>query len=168
MKCELIAALLHNPKVLFLDEPTIGLDVVMQKIMRDFVKQYNRQFKSTIILTSHYMGDVKELCERVIIIDKGKILFDGKLQNVIDRFARNKIITVVFSRDIDQRKLAEFGNIKEYQFPRAKINVPRKEVAKLSAKLLRDFPVADLVIEEAPIEAIIREVFTGKMKQTNA
>ena len=168
MKCELIAALLHNPKVLFLDEPTIGLDVVMQKVMRDFVKQYNRQFKSTIILTSHYMGDVKELCERVIIIDKGKILFDGKLQNVIDRFARNKIITVVFSRDIDQRKLAEFGNIKEYQFPRAKINVPRKDVAKLSAKLLRDFPVADLVIEEAPIEAIIREVFTGKMKQTNA
>ena len=168
MKCELIAALLHNPKVLFLDEPTIGLDVVMQKVMRDFVKQYNRQFKSTIILTSHYMGDVKELCERVIIIDKGKILFDGKLQNVIDRFARNKIITVVFSRDIDQRKLAEFGNIKEYQFPRAKINVPRKDVAKLSAKLLSDFPVADLVIEEAPIEAIIREVFTGKMKQTNA
>ncbi|OGY17158.1 MAG: ABC transporter [Candidatus Chisholmbacteria bacterium RIFCSPHIGHO2_01_FULL_49_18] len=168
MKCELIAALLHNPKVLFLDEPTIGLDVVMQKVMRDFVKQYNRQFKSTIILTSHYMGDVKELCERVIIIDKGKILFDGKLQNVIDRFARNKIITVVFSRDIDQRKLAEFGNIREYQFPRAKINVPRKDVAKLSAKLLSDFPVADLVIEEAPIEAIIREVFTGKMKQTNA
>ena len=168
MKCELIAALLHNPKVLFLDEPTIGLDVVMQKVMRDFVKQYNRQFNSTIILTSHYMGDVKELCERVIIIDKGKILFDGKLQNVIDRFARNKIITVVFSRDIDQRKLAEFGNIKDYQFPRAKINVPRKDVAKLSAKLLRDFPVADLVIEEAPIEAIIREVFTGKMKQTNA
>src|SRR4030067_2181425 len=87
MKCELIAALLHNPKVLFLDEPTIGLDVVMQKVMRDFVKQYNRQFKSTIILTSHYMGDVKELCERVIIIDKGKILFDGTLQNVIDSFA---------------------------------------------------------------------------------
>jgi len=168
MKCELIAALLHNPKVLFLDEPTIGLDVVMQKVMRDFVKQYNRQFKSTIILTSHYMGDVKELCERVIIIDKGKILFDGKLQNVIDRFARNKIITIVFSKDIDQRKLAEFGNIREYQFPRAKINVPRKDVAKLSAKLLSDFPVADLVIEEAPIEAIIREVFTGKMKQTNA
>ena len=168
MKCELIAALLHNPKVLFLDEPTIGLDVVMQKVMRDFVKQYNRQFKSTIILTSHYMGDVKELCERVIIIDKGKILFDGKLQNVIDRFARNKIITIVFSKDIDQRKLAEFGNIREYQFPRAKINVPRKDVAKLSAKLLSEFPVADLVIEEAPIEAIIREVFTGKMKQTNA
>lgn len=161
MKCELIAALLHNPKVLFLDEPTIGLDVVMQKVMRDFIKEYNRQFKSTILLTSHYMGDVKELCQRVIIIDKGKILFDGKLQDVIDKYARNKILTVIFSSDIDQRKLAEFGEVKEYNFPKAKINVSRNRAAKKAAQLLEDFPVADLIIEEPPIEAIIREVFTG-------
>src|SRR3990172_9811527 len=164
MKCELIAALLHNPKVLFLDEPTIGLDVVMQKTMRDFVKDYNREFKSTIILTSHYMGDVKELCERVIIIDKGKILFDGKLQNVIDRFARNKIITVVFSEEVNQRKLAEFGDVREYDFPKARINVPREQAAKKASQLLNEFPVADIIIEEPPIEAIIREVFTGKMR----
>lgn len=164
MKCELIAALLHNPKVLFLDEPTIGLDVVMQKVMRDFIKQYNHRFKSTILLTSHYMGDVKELCERVIIIDKGKILFDGKLQEVIDRFARNKILTVIFSKDIDQRKLAEFGNVREYKFPKARVTVRRDEAAKKASELLEEFPVADLVIEEPPIEAIIREVFTGAMK----
>lgn len=164
MKCELIAALIHNPKVLFLDEPTIGLDVVMQKVMRDFLKEYNRQFKSTILLTSHYMGDVKELCERVIIIDSGKILFDGQLQNVIDRFARNKILTIVFSQDIDQRKLAEFGDVREYKFPEAKVTVKREDATKKAAKLLEEFPVADLVIEEPPIEAIIREVFTGKMK----
>ncbi len=166
MKCELIAALLHNPKVLFLDEPTIGLDVVMQKTMRDFIKEYNREFKSTILLTSHYMGDIKELCERVIIIDHGKILFDGKLQNIIDRFARNKILTIVFSKDINQRKLAEFGDVREYEFPKARINVPREKAAKKASELLNEFPVADLIIEEPPIEAIIREVFTGKMKKS--
>ena len=165
MKCELIAALLHNPKVLFLDEPTIGLDVVMQKVMRDFIKQYNRQFKSTIMLTSHYMGDVKELCRRVIIIDKGEILFDGKLQDVIDRFARNKILTIVFSKDIDQRKLAELGEVRHYQFPEARMTVRRDQAAEKAAELLEKFPVADLVIEEPPIDAIIREVFTGKMKK---
>lgn len=162
MKCELIAALLHSPKVLFLDEPTIGLDVVMQKVMRDFIKEYNREFKATIILTSHYMGDVRELCERVIIINKGRILFDGKLQEVVDHFARKKIITVVFASEIDQRKLAEFGDIREYEFPKARLTVPRTEAAKKAAELLEEFPVADLVIEEPSIEAIIREVFTGK------
>lgn len=166
MKCELIAALLHNPKVLFLDEPTIGLDVVMQKTMRDFIKDYNREFKSTILLTSHYMDDVKELCERVIIIDHGTILLDGKLQDVIDRFARNKIITLVFSKEINQRKLAELGDVREYEFPKATINVPRKDAAKKAAKLLEEFPVADVVIEEPPVEAIIREVFTGKLKKS--
>ncbi|OGV90425.1 ABC transporter [Microgenomates group bacterium RIFCSPLOWO2_01_FULL_46_13] len=164
MKCELIAALLHNPKVLFLDEPTIGLDVVMQKAMRDFIKEYNRKFKSTIILTSHYMDDVKELCERVIIIDHGKLLFDGKLSSVIDRFARNKIISVVFSGEVNQRKLAEFGDVREYDFPKVRINVPRDQAAKKASQLLNEFPVADIIIEEPPIEAIIREVFTGKMR----
>lgn len=165
MKCELIAALLHNPKVLFLDEPTIGLDVVMQKVMRDFLKEYNREFKSTIILTSHYMGDVQELCKRVIIIDHGKVLFDGNLQDVIDRFAHNKIITVVFSKDINQRKFAEFGDVREYEFPKARVNVPRKEATQKASQLLKEFPVADLIIEEPSIEAIIREVFSGKMKK---
>ena len=164
MKCELIAALLHNPKVLFLDEPTIGLDVVMQKTMRDFIKEYNHQFKSTILLTSHYMDDVKELCKRVIIIDSGKIQFDGKLSDVIDKYARNKILTLVFSKDIDQKKLAEFGDVREYEFSKARINVPRKEAAKIASQLLNQFPVADIEIEEPPIEAIIREVFSGKAK----
>jgi len=133
--------------------------------MRDFIKAYNKEFNSTIILTSHYMDDVKELCERVIIIDHGTILFDGKLQSVIDKYARNKIIEVVFGEDINQRKLAEFGDVKEYEFPRARITVPRKEAAHKASQLLKDFPVADLNILEPPIEAIIREVFTGKMKQ---
>ena len=99
MKCELVAALLHSPKVLFLDEPTIGLDVVMQKKIRDFIKDYNQKFKATVILTSHYMDDVKELCERVIIIDKGRIFFDGKLREIIAKYADHKLLEVVFSQD---------------------------------------------------------------------
>lgn len=165
MKCELIAALLHNPKVLFLDEPTIGLDVVMQKTMRDFIKSYNQKFNSTIILTSHYMDDVKELCDRVIVIDTGQILFDGKLQKVIDKYARNKILEVVFSKDIDIKKLDKIGKVKTFEFPQAKITVPRGQAASRASELLKQFPVADLNIEEPPIEAIIREVFTGKMKK---
>ena len=103
MKCELIAALLHNPKVLFLDEPTIGLDVVMQKTLRDFIKAYNKEFGATIILTSHYMDDVKELCERAIVIDHGKKVFDGKLQDIIDTYARNKILSLTFSKPISKK-----------------------------------------------------------------
>jgi len=162
MKCELVAALLHSPKVLFLDEPTIGLDVVMQKKMRDFIKDYNQRFKSTIILTSHYMGDVKELCERVIIIDKGKIVFDGQLADIIEKYADHKILSVVFQRGVQKEKLAEIGEVTGYTYPKAVIRVPRQESSQRAAKLLQNFPVADLNIEEPPIENIIREVFTGK------
>jgi ABC-2 type transport system ATP-binding protein len=162
MKCELIAALLHSPKILFLDEPTIGLDVVMQKKMRDFIKEYNRRYKATIILTSHYMGDVKELCQRVIIIDKGKLVFDGKLEEIIKKFADQKLISIVLAKEIDPKKLEEVAAIKEFDYPRVKISVKRKEASKVAAKVLDKLPVADLNIEEPPIEEIIRELFTGK------
>ena len=162
MKCELVAALLHNPKVLFLDEPTIGLDVVMQKVMRDFIKEYNREFAATIILTSHYMEDVKQLCKRVIIIDRGHILYDGALSKVIDTYARSKIITAVFSEEPNLIKLGKIGEVKEYDYPKAVINVSRTHAPKLAAKLLQEFPIADVNIEEPPIEAIIREIFTDK------
>lgn len=162
MKCELIAALLHSPKILFLDEPTIGLDVVMQKKMRDFIKDYNRKYHSTIILTSHYMGDVKELCERVIIIDKGKIVFDGALAEIVEKYADHKIISVVFAKEIDPKKLSEVGEVKDYDFPTATFSVKREAASVAAAQLLQKFPVADLNIEETSIEDIIREVFTGK------
>lgn len=162
MKCELIAALLHNPKVLFLDEPTIGLDVVMQKVMRDFIRDYNKEFGATIILTSHNMDDVKELCKRVIIIDHGKKLFDGVLQNIIDKYAKNKILSVVLSKETTTNELAKIGVVKSYDFPQATILVPRKEASKRAASLLEKFSVADINIEEPPIEAIIRDVFQNK------
>jgi len=166
MKCELIAALLHNPKVLFLDEPTIGLDVVMQKALRDFIKDYNREFGATIILTSHYMGDVKELCERAIIIDRGHKIFDGKLQDIIDKYARNKILSLTFSTEVAKKDLLQFGQVKEFEEDgsayTATILVPRKKAAQVASQVLTKLPVEDLNIEEPSIEVIIREVFQNK------
>ena len=162
MKMELIAALIHSPKILFLDEPTIGLDVVMQKKMRDFIKEYNQRFNSTVILTSHYMDDVKELCQRIIIIDKGKLLFDGALDEIIKKYADHKLITVVFGDEVKSQQLTKFGQVKEFEYPKAVISVKRSEAPKIAAKILEDFTVEDVNIEEPQIEDIIREVFTGK------
>ncbi|OGG06125.1 ABC transporter [Candidatus Gottesmanbacteria bacterium RIFCSPHIGHO2_01_FULL_42_12] len=165
MKMELIAALIHSPRVLFLDEPTIGLDVVAQKKMRDFIKAYNLKFKSTIILTSHYMDDVKELCKRVIIIDKGKKLFDGLLEDIVRKYADHKILSVVLEKELDKRHLTnleKLGGVKEYAFPKLVLQVAREESNRVAAKLLQSYPVADLNIEESAIEDIIREVFTGR------
>jgi ABC-2 type transport system ATP-binding protein len=162
MKCELIAALLHSPKVLFLDEPTIGLDVVMQKKMRDFIKEYNRRKKATIILTSHYMGDVKELCKRVLIIDKGKLVFDGELDEIVQRFADHKLLSVVLSKEVDPKAIDGFGEVKEFAYPKLTFSIKREDISKVTADVLEKLPVADLNIEEPPIEDIIRELFTGK------
>lgn len=159
MKCELIAALLHNPKVLFLDEPTIGLDVVMQKVLRDFIRDYNKEFGATIILTSHYMDDVKELCKRAIIIDHGHKIFDGELNDIINEYARNKIVTIILSDKISESELMKYGEIKAYEDPKATILVPRKSAAKIAGQMIAELPVEDVNIEEPPIEAIIREVF---------
>jgi len=162
MKCELIAALLHSPKVLFLDEPTIGLDVVMQKKMRDFIKDYNRRFQATIILTSHYMGDVKELCQRVMIIDQGKIVFDGQLSKIIKKYADHKLITVTLDKEVSFQKIKSLGETKEFAFPKLVISAKREEVSSLTARVLKELSVVDLEIEEPAIEDIIRELFTSK------
>lgn len=162
MKAELVAALLHTPKVLFLDEPTIGLDVVAQKKMRDFIKEYNKRFNSTIILTSHYMEDVQQLCERVIVIDSGKILYDGLLEKVVEKFAPHKVIEVDFEKEVDRDKLFKVGDVKEFEGLHVLIHVPRSEATKRASKLLNYFPVKDLNIEEPPIEEIIRELFGSK------
>lgn len=160
MKCELIASLIHSPKVLFLDEPTIGLDVIAQKNMRDFIKNYNEKFKSTILLTSHYMQDVKELAKRVVIIDKGKILYDGTLASIVEKFSKSKLIRVDFDRVIDRQKLEPIGKVEEFDGLYAEILVPINETAERASKLLNKFPVADLSIEDQTIEDIIRQVFS--------
>lgn len=164
MRLELVAALLHKPKVLFLDEPTIGLDVVAQQKMRDFIYDYNKQHEATILLTSHNMDDLIDLAKRVIVIDKGKILFDGDLRELVNRFARDKIIKVYLSKEADIKQLEGIGKVKKLDFPQAVLSVRRATAAVAAAELLQKLPVADLTIEEEPIDEIVRKVFSGEVK----
>ena len=160
MKMELIASLLHQPKVLFLDEPTIGLDVVSQKTVREFLREYNATRKTTIVLTSHYMADIQELCRRVIIIDRGNIFFDGALSEVLDRFADFKVVTVQCSGDRTTRDLAKYGEVLEQNAATVKLKVKRDRVIAACKALLDELPVTDIDIEEVPIEDVIRQIFT--------
>ena len=161
MKMELIAALLHQPKVLFLDEPTIGLDVVSQKTVREFLRHHNATRQTTILLTSHYMTDIKELCQRVIIIDHGKIFFDGQLSEVIDRFADFKLVTIQTegSKAIAADALAKFGEVTEQNANGIKFKVKRDRVIPVCKALLDELPVSDIDIQEVPIEDVIRQIF---------
>ena len=160
MKCELIAALIHSPKVLFLDEPTIGLDVVMQQKLREFIREYNKKFNATIILTSHYMQDVKELCERVIIIDHGTILYDGPLDSIVKKYATHKILSIIFNKQVDKKELEKFGEVNEYEFPKATLAVPIAESTSILSKIISEYPVEDITIEDVSLEEIIRNIFT--------
>lgn len=162
MKCELIAALIHKPKVLFLDEPTIGLDVVMQKNLREFIKEYNKRYKATIILTSHYMGDVQALCERVIIINNGKIIFDGQLQDLIKKHAPYKILRIIFKEYIDPKKLEGLGEVRKLQYPELILQLANDKVNTVAPQIIKRFAVEDLVIEDPDVEDVIRDVFTKK------
>lgn len=158
MKFELIAALLHHPKVLFLDEPTIGLDVISQKKVREFLKAYNEQNRITILLTSHYMQDIAQLCERVILIDHGKLFFDGPLTAVLDRFATTKLLDVEFANACDA-DFSQLGRVLEHEGGRVRLEVPRQRVAEVCRELLSCGTVTDFSVQEIPIEEIIRQVF---------
>jgi ABC-2 type transport system ATP-binding protein len=161
MKCELAAALLHRPSVLFLDEPTIGLDVTMQARVREFVAEYNRRYGATVLLTSHYMADVTALCKRIIVINRGKLLYDGNLQRMVEQTAPHKTIHIIFSEPVQAAALARYGDITRLEGLEAEISVPRAETTRIGARLLAELPVADVNIAEPPIEAIIGEVFAG-------
>ena len=160
-KMELIAALLHRPKVLFLDEPTIGLDVVSQKVVRQFLREHNAREKTTILLTSHYMGDIQELCDRVIIIDHGAIFFDGRLDEVVDRYADSKLVTIqrAAGSTCSTARLESFGEIIENSPLRIQLKVKRERVIPVCKTLLDELPVTDIDIQEIPIEEIIRRIF---------
>lgn len=161
MKMELIAVLLHQPKVLFLDEPTLGLDVVSQKTVREFLRAHNRQQKTTILLTSHYMTDIEELCERVIIIDHGTIFFDGRLGEVLDRFADFKLITIQCdaSEATSSASLEKYGEVVERTPASVQLKVKRERVIPVCKALLDELPVRDIDIQEVPIEDVIRQIF---------
>lgn len=161
MKCELTAALIHRPKVLFLDEPTIGLDVVAQKNIRDFIKKYNELKKTTIILTSHYMEDIAQLCRRVIIIDQGRIVFDGRLDDLIKRYAQHKLLTVMASDSgIPRGEVEQYGDIVEYTPAKVVFKVPRDRVKSAASKILSsNLPVDDILISEMPVDDVVRMIF---------
>ena len=161
MKCELIAALLHKPKVLFLDEPTIGLDVVAQKNVRDFIKKYNKEKKTTILLTSHYMEDIKELCKRVIIIDHGAIIYDGQLDDLIKKYAPYKILRITFNNEgVKKESLEKYGVIHKFNPYMAEIEVGREKVKEAATAILSsDLPIDDILIGEVEVDDVVRKIF---------
>jgi ABC-2 type transport system ATP-binding protein len=160
-KMELIASLLHQPKVLFLDEPTIGLDVVSQKTVREFLREYNAARKTTILLTSHYMNDIQELCDRVVIIDHGTIFFDGRLSEIVDRFADSKLVTIQCegANNHSSADLAKYGEVVEQNPGSIQLKVKRDRVIHVCKALLDELPVTDIDIQEVPIEEVIRRIF---------
>lgn len=160
MKCEMAAALIHHPRVLLLDEPTIGLDVVMQKKIRNFIKDYNRDYGATILLTSHYMEDVEALANRTLIINHGSLVYEGSLEKLTEKYAPNKVMVVTFSAPVESPLLASIGQVLENENLRVRLQVPRDSVAERAAALFQKFPVADLSIEESQLDDIIHDLYT--------
>jgi ABC-2 type transport system ATP-binding protein len=159
MKCELAAALLHRPRVLFLDEPTIGLDVTMQVRIREFIAEYNARFGATVILTSHYMADVTALCRRVIMIDLGRLVYDGDLRLLVEQMAPYKVLKIVLRSPCRRDELEVFGEVRHCNGVKAVLRVPRKEAAEAAARLLTTLDLDDVTIEEPPVEEIVSQLF---------
>ena len=162
MKMEIIGALLHHPQVLFLDEPTIGLDVTMQRRIRTFVAEYNRRIGATVLLTSHYMADVEALCKRVIVIHHGRLLYDGDLSGLVERFSAYKTINITLANG--SKDLTGYGEVVSQQGSHASLRVTKAETARVTARLLAELEVADLTVVDPPIEDVIDQVFTTQVE----
>jgi len=167
MKCELAAALLHQPTTLFLDEPTIGLDVAMQLAIRDFVRSYNQRHEATVLLTSHYMDDVVALCPRIIVIDAGKLIHDGDLRGLIKAMDPDKRVSFTLTERVADKELAKIGALLARDGVRITLRVPEREIPSVVGHLLGELRVVDLAIEDPPLEEILRVMF-GKAKQEAA
>jgi ABC-2 type transport system ATP-binding protein len=165
MKMELTAALLHQPEVLFLDEPTIGLDVIAQHNVQQFLKHYQEKRKITVLLTSHYMKDVAALCKRVVIIALGQIMYDGSLSGIIDRFGGHKVMTLLFADGNVPSDLARYGEVLEENPPRVKLRVERNVVAEVLSKVLAHHDIEDVTVEDPPLEEVIAEMFELSQEQ---
>lgn len=159
MKMELIAAMLHSPEVLFLDEPTIGLDVIAQHNIQQFLKYYQEERKITILLTSHYMKDVAALCKRVVIIAGGEIHYDGSLSGVIDQFSGNKIVSLQFAEGVEPKDLSRIGDVIETRWPKARLQIARADVPNRLATALREYVIEDVSVEDPPLEDVIAALF---------
>ncbi|MEX0718731.1 MAG: ABC transporter ATP-binding protein [Planctomycetaceae bacterium] len=162
MRMELIAALLHSPEVLLLDEPTIGLDVVSQRKVQEFLRHYQAERKITVLLTSHYMKDVEALCRRAIIINRGVIIHDGPLAAVLDRFSRHKVVDLQFAGAGIPEDIASYGTVIERRPPRVKLEVPRQRIPEILSSLLTRYTIEDVAVQERPLEEVIAELFTAE------
>lgn len=167
MKMELIAALLHRPEVLFLDEPTIGLDVIAQHNIQQFLKYYQEKRKITILLTSHYMKDIAALCKRVVIIAGGRIQYDGSLSGVIDNFSGHKVMTLQFA-DGHQPDLSRLGEVLNETWPKVRLRVDRRDVPRVLSEVLRDNPIEDVAVEDVPLEEVIAELFRESSQKSDS
>jgi ABC-2 type transport system ATP-binding protein len=162
MKCELAASLVHRPRVLFLDEPTIGLDVTMQATVREFIRSYNERHGATVVLTSHYMDDVIALCPRVVVIDKGRLIYDGDLRTLSREVRPDKRVVVRLGQPVPEAELSRLGVVVSHADGQAVYRVPGDQVATVVGRLLSSLPVTDLTVEEPPLEEIMSELFQGR------
>jgi ABC-2 type transport system ATP-binding protein len=169
MKCEVAASLLHSPEVLFLDEPTIGLDVISQVRIREFLRDYNARTGITVILTSHYMADIEALCKRVIIINAGRAVFDGKLKELAGTITQRRIRLTLRNAlpDGSIMALQQIGEDIEVDAPRVALSVDRDQVPEKVSRLLQEFEVDDLTVEDIQIESVIRDLFTQRSPTQN-
>ncbi len=161
MKAEILAALLHRPQVLFLDEPTLGLDVNAQVSVRDFLRDYNQRYQATIMLTSHYMADITALCDRVLLIHSGQLIYDGELSELLEQFAPYREVKLELSHSITAAKLATYGEVADLSEYQVRLLVDRRDLTTNVAKMLAELPVTDLAVTDPPVEEVIGRVFRG-------
>jgi ABC-2 type transport system ATP-binding protein len=160
MKVEILAALLHRPQVLFLDEPTLGLDVNAQVNVRDFLRDYNQRYQATIMLTSHYMADITALCDRVLLIHGGALVYDGGLNDLLEKFASHREVRLELSHSLTKEQLSIYGEVVDISEHQARLSIDRRLLTDKVAKILAELPVTDLAVTDPPVEEIIGKVFT--------
>jgi ABC-2 type transport system ATP-binding protein len=161
MKAELLAALLHRPQLLFLDEPTLGLDVNAQVGVRDFLREYNQRYQATILLTSHYMADITALCKRVLLIHQGNLIYDGSLEGLLERFAPYREVQIELAQPMPQDKLSSYGEIETVEGREVHLLVRREELTRTISRMLADLEVVDLTVTDPPVEEVIGRVFSA-------
>ncbi len=162
MRMELIAALLHRPDVLFLDEPTIGLDVISQRTVQQFLRSYQTEHQVTVILTSHYMKDIEALCDRAIVINRGSVIHDGPVSDIGDRFSQHKIVELQFANGALPDDIRQFGDVLEERSPMIRVQIPRQDVSTALSQILARYDIDDVSVSERPLEDVIAELFSSE------